>query len=52
MLKIHDNPCVCGDNLDRRMLYKVLCMVDIGLRLYITNINVHKKGMTRLRFHF
>jgi hypothetical protein len=52
MLKIHDNPCVCGDNLDRRMVYKVLCMVDMGLDLHITNINLRKKGMTRLLFHF
>ena len=52
MLKIHKNPCVCGDKLDRRMLYKILYMVDMGLDLYITYINVYKKGMTRLHFQF
>jgi len=52
MLKIHNNLCVCGDTLDRRMLYKVLYMVDMGIDLYITYINMHKKGMIRLLFEF
>ena len=35
MLMIDDNPCLCGGNLDRRMLYEDLCMVVMGRDLYI-----------------